>query len=249
MAEELVTIIKQRKHCYDENIRILDIGCGTGYLTKQLADLFPSSKITAIDIAPGMIDIVKSEINRDNIDYICADIEEFEFTANYDLIISNATFQWLNHPEKTLKKLYKALNPNSVLCFSTFGEDTFRELYESFEISGKTLGIDIKPNLGQSFYSLNALKNLCVNSLKENTNKFLISCFQNNEYEYFDYARDFLSSVKRIGANNCNKHMQYKSRTLLNEMIKTYDTRFRQGNKVIATYHCIYYLIEKLTKI
>ena len=34
---------------------ILEIGCGTGYLTRALIELFPSAHITAVDIAPGMI--------------------------------------------------------------------------------------------------------------------------------------------------------------------------------------------------
>ena len=41
--------------------RILDIGGGTGTLAKLLADKFPRSQITAIDIAPGMIETAKSK--------------------------------------------------------------------------------------------------------------------------------------------------------------------------------------------
>jgi len=43
---------------------ILDVGCGTGYLTKLLLDRWPDARITAIDIAPGMIEYARDRLTR-----------------------------------------------------------------------------------------------------------------------------------------------------------------------------------------
>ena len=48
---------------------------------------------------------------------------------NYDLIVSNATLQWIENFEPLVKKLETLLNPNGELIFSTFGKENFREIY------------------------------------------------------------------------------------------------------------------------
>ena len=84
---------------------LLEIGCGTGYVTRSLKEHFPEAKITAVDIAPGMIEYVKSTIPNADIEFVCGDVEEMVLSEEYDLIISNATFQWFNHFDKTVGKL------------------------------------------------------------------------------------------------------------------------------------------------
>lgn len=96
---------------------ILEIGCGTGYLTKLLHDAYPQAKLTAVDIAPGMIEKAKQRLNDAPITWLCADIEEAELHETYDLIISNATFQWLMTPKQTIAKLAKQRNERGQLLF------------------------------------------------------------------------------------------------------------------------------------
>ena len=95
MCENLMNYIEQ-KYCED-NFNILEIGCGTGCLTEMLCRKFPNAKITALDIAPGMIEYADKKLSKYNVNFICNDIEEFELNDKYDFIISNATFQWLNN--------------------------------------------------------------------------------------------------------------------------------------------------------
>lgn len=98
-------------------IHILEIGCGTGYLTKKLSQQFPEATITAIDFAPGMIEIAKQRINDERVHFLCGDIEEMGLKERYDLIISNATFQWLNDMENTLIRLSHSLKNNGRILF------------------------------------------------------------------------------------------------------------------------------------
>ncbi|MCD3283093.1 malonyl-ACP O-methyltransferase BioC [Clostridium botulinum C/D] len=218
---------------------ILEIGCGTGSLTKTLLKNFPNSNITAIDISPGMIEVVKDKFKNSSINFICADIENINLNCNYDLIISNATFQWFNNLPKTLEKLYLSLNPNGILSFSTFGNKTFYELHECFKKAIQELHIKDSISAGQSFYTLQNLIHIC-NSIK-NFSYMDMTTNGKEIYipEYFPSCKDFLTSIKKVGANNSNKNHRCTSPKFIKKVMNLYDENFLINDNVIATYHCL----------
>lgn len=248
MKDTLIKFILENNKDIIEVKTILEIGCGTGSLTHALTEIFPSAQITAVDIAPGMIAEINSKFVTNSIDFICADIEEIDLKNTYDLIISNATFQWFNHMPKTIKKLHTALNPNGMLCFSTFGEYTFSELSECFNKARQALSIEKSIYPGQSFYSLNELTTLCKNvtRIKTNDYKDLVDIKEMLEYEYFDTCKDFFHSIKKTGANSSNKDNRATSPTFMKKVIDLYNKNFQENNKVRATYHCLFYKIIKM---
>ncbi len=235
------SLIEKIKNDRIEPINILEIGCGTGYVTRAMMDYFPRSKITAVDIAPGMIEYVNSTIESDNVKLVCGDIEDMILDEKYDLIISNATFQWFNDFNKTLDKLLKLLNQNGVLSFSTFGESTFTELHESFKKVRESLEIEEDVSPGQSFFSLKELQRIC-SDIAEKSGLENIETYssQTYEYEYFDSCKDFLFSVKKIGANNSQSNRRRMSPDFIERVMKTYDRDYGVDHKVRATYHNLF---------
>ena len=107
---------------------ILDIGCGTGNYTSLLKKAFPGARITALDISKEMIDIARSKLGTDSIDFVVADAEEIDLRERFDLISSNATFQWFDDMGGSLAKYKKLLNKGGFISFSLFGPLTFFEL-------------------------------------------------------------------------------------------------------------------------
>lgn len=114
--------------------KILDIGCGTGLYTGFLRERFRSSGITALDISREMIEIAKDKLREFDIEFVVGDGEKPGFGENYDLITSNASFQWFGDLEKALLLYKKLLNKKGVILFSIFGPRTFHELNESLRI-------------------------------------------------------------------------------------------------------------------
>ena len=92
----------------------LDIGCGTGELTKKLA--LQCRKAIGIDISKAMIEEAKKRSNNTNIEFLNIDIDSFlnESMDMYDVIISIATFHHLDM-ETTLMKLKSKLNANGMI--------------------------------------------------------------------------------------------------------------------------------------
>jgi malonyl-CoA O-methyltransferase len=113
----------------DRNIRnILDVGCGTGNYTLLLRKKYDLAHIKAVDISRDMVDVARRKFGKGGIEFIIADAEELPPAGEYDLITSNAAFQWFNDPGSFLAKYKNALREEGSILFSTFGPLTFREL-------------------------------------------------------------------------------------------------------------------------
>lgn len=178
----------------ENNYKIYDIGCGTGRHTSLLHQHFPNTIIKAIDISPAMINFAKKHYTSSSIHFIEDNAEKITDTNNYDLIFSNATFQWFNDLKGTLKKLQSQLNKNGHIVFSIFGPQTFIELKQSLSLllqkpiiipsssfkdekELETIILDIFPNaelqqvlIHQSFPSLiDLLKNIKFTGVKTTT--------------------------------------------------------------------------------
>jgi len=112
---------------------ILDIGCGTGNYTKLLRDRFPQAKIKAVDISAEMIEVAKEKLGPGEVEFIVADAEGLNLGEEFDLISSNASFQWFQELESDLTRYKQALKRGGLILFSTFGPKTFFQLHSCLE--------------------------------------------------------------------------------------------------------------------
>ncbi|RAK14274.1 malonyl-CoA O-methyltransferase [Anoxybacillus vitaminiphilus] len=243
MADCLLTQVVM-KRSGSSPFHILEIGCGTGYLTEKLSRHFQNATITAIDLAPGMIEIAKQRISSERIRFICGDIEEMELYDKYDVIISNATFQWLNHLEHTLSRLSSRLKREGMMLFSTFGSGTFHELHSSFQKAMQKLQHDTNARLGQPFYSLEDLVELCERSVQPVHPTAAIFGTETIETERFHSVKDFFTSLRKIGATNSAQGPYYQRPSVFKEMMNIYEKEFQENGHIIATYHCLFVGIE-----
>lgn len=221
---------------------VLEVGCGTGRLTQRLLRSFPEASITAMDLAPGMIDVAKKRLSSDRVHLICGDIEETDLSGSYDLIVSNAVFQWLNDVEQTIGRLYQALSSKGVLAFSTFGHDTFWELHAAYAHAAKAYPYRVDGAPGPIFYALQTLKECCHRATDDSA---LIATHEEKEEEYYPDVRSFFVSLRKIGANNSNAGRSVQNPGFFKEMMRTYEREFRCGSNITATYHCLYFNVIK----
>ncbi len=104
---------------------ILDLGCGTGYFTRQLQSLYPGATIIGLDLAFGM---VKFASNNNKLQYCCADAEQLPFfDLQFDLIFSNCCMPSIDNINILLSEVNRILAINGLLLFTTFGPNTLQE--------------------------------------------------------------------------------------------------------------------------
>lgn len=94
--------------------RILDLGCGTGGVTRALADRVPRGFVLGIDNSPSMLAVARAHA-RANLEFALLDITALPFEAEFEVIFSNATLHWIADHEQLVRKLYRALRPGGFL--------------------------------------------------------------------------------------------------------------------------------------
>lgn len=94
--------------------KIYDLGCGTGHLTRILADTFPSAKVTGIDSSPEMLAEARRQFP--DISWQEADINSWRPPEPPDLIFSNAAFQWVPAHETLFPSLLQSLSQEGILA-------------------------------------------------------------------------------------------------------------------------------------
>lgn len=99
------------------NEAILDLGCGDGFLTVLLAERAPEGRIVGIDASRGMIDAARRHW-RDNLEFHLRDINDLDFSSEFDLIFSNATLHWVHDHRKLLRNCCGALKPRGRIRFN-----------------------------------------------------------------------------------------------------------------------------------
>ncbi|MEB2291843.1 malonyl-ACP O-methyltransferase BioC [Priestia megaterium] len=244
MANQLIDQLPT--NFFNQKIAILEVGCGTGYLTQLLCKKFPKAAITAVDLSSGMIELAKKKIRENRVSFICGDIEELSIEKHYDLIISNATFQWFNSLHTTIKKLYKQLKPTGSLLFSTFGNRTFQELHSCYSHAKQKLGLFNNSSPGQSFFSLEELSQICKQALVPlREHPFKLSKMEKLEIQYFPTVQAFFTSIKKIGASNSNEESYCQRPSFFRQLINLYENNHRDENGVKVTYHCLMFNITK----
>lgn len=170
------------------NPKILEIGCGTGALTRKLLDRVSDGSFYITDISADMIETCRGNINDPRLTFDVMDGEHpDEDAGTYDLIVSSLAFQWFTELQDGLARLSHLLAPGGRLVFSTLGDETFSEWRAAHHAFGLSSGIP-KFNTGAE-----------LSSMWPSSGK---GCVQERRIErpYAD-AKAFARALKVIGAN------------------------------------------------
>ncbi|HOV13872.1 MAG TPA: malonyl-ACP O-methyltransferase BioC [Spirochaetota bacterium] len=236
MADELFNNLKKYKDIFNN---ILEIGCGTGNLSSLLINNLKYDKIFLNDISEKMIQRTSENINdKDKVNFLNENFEDLKSNKKFELICSSATFQWFNNLDKSFSKIYEMLNQNGILLFSTFIEDTFSELDNSFKLTYQEMNLPYK-KVTLDFKN----KDDILLFLKKNN--FLIENSYVKEYKYyFNHPKEFLRSVREIGAKVNSDEITKVSvmRKMFDNYIKLYQNEER---KIVATYKVFYCICKK----
>ncbi|GGH15093.1 methyltransferase domain-containing protein [Mucilaginibacter phyllosphaerae] len=105
--------------------RVLDIGCGTGAISKGIAQIVGSTgHVTGIDNTAYFIESGK-ETYADiaNLELIHADLFTYEPTEKFDLIVAARVLQWLSNPQEAVAKLKSMLKPGGILSVLDYNHE------------------------------------------------------------------------------------------------------------------------------
>lgn len=135
---------------------ILDVGCGEGKLTVQLAKQLKKGKITAIDKTTHMIDYAKKHNSNSNIDYLVMDVEGInKLNKNFDVIIVFSAFHWFENPKEALKKMSERLKKGGKIYIVTYpAESQDWSYYKEALLAKEKWANFFEKGLYESFFTL-----------------------------------------------------------------------------------------------
>ncbi|GAB6855420.1 dethiobiotin synthase [Asaia astilbis] len=105
--------------------RILELGCGTGLLTRQLRRLFPDASLTALDLSPRMVERARASV-PDAVFHVM-DAEYPELDGPFDLICSNFCLQWFSNRHAAFARLSALLSPEGRIEVTTLARGSFAQ--------------------------------------------------------------------------------------------------------------------------
>lgn len=136
------------------NLKVIDLGCGSGELTRQLADRLPNSDVTGLDSSPQMLD-KSASFARPGLVFQRGD--QSTLTGEWDLIFSNAALQWSGNHAELIPNLYRRLAPGGQIAAQvpsnhnhishqiyreTASEEPFQSMLNGFQRVSPVLTID-----------------------------------------------------------------------------------------------------------
>jgi len=163
--------------------RALELGCGTGFLSRRLADGARPWLIT--DLSEAMVSRCRDGLDApQGVEFRVMDAETPCAEGPFQLICGNLVMQWFERPERSLKRLAELLPSGGTLALSTFGRETFKE----WRAAQERVGLPAVAHLlsRDAFSGLFPAGELRVEE----------------DFHRLDYtsAADFLHEVKAIGA-------------------------------------------------
>ncbi len=99
------------------SMRIVDLGCGTGRLTRELHAELNARETIGIDRSPRMLEVAKSDGERAGLRFALGDISQFSSADTFDVVFSNAAFHWIEDHAALIERLAAALAPGGQLVF------------------------------------------------------------------------------------------------------------------------------------
>jgi ubiquinone/menaquinone biosynthesis C-methylase UbiE len=96
--------------------KVLEIGCGTGYFTKEIVKT--DALVTAIDISPELLNIAKQEITETNVSFLLDNAYDLSFEDNsFDSIVGSSVLHHLEI-EKAISEMFRVLKPGGSMFFT-----------------------------------------------------------------------------------------------------------------------------------
>jgi len=209
---------------------ILELGCGTGFLTQHLLQLLPQRHFDVTDLSAKMLKECKKEMEAsDNITYYTLDAEETTPNRKYALIAHNFVAQWFQDPPYILEKHLDILEPGGLLLGAFPGENSFPQWKRVCQKLGVPFTGNTLPNAEEM-----AVK-LSLGPCKVDLHEEMIT-------QSFDCSLDFFKMLQTIGA-----HTTFRSDKLntqqFKELLRYWDSS--SPHHVHVDWHVIFLAVKK----
>ncbi|MEM8743646.1 MAG: methyltransferase [Pseudomonadota bacterium] len=133
--------------------RVLEIGCGTGFMTRHLLERYAHGDFLITDLAPEMVETCRARYESKNgrsLRFHTMDGEAPDCEGAFDLIVLSMTLQWFTDPRRALENLTTLLRPGGHIVYAVPGRGSLAEwqaVLESCDLPHGGLEMPDLPNV------------------------------------------------------------------------------------------------------
>ena len=116
---------------------LLDIGCGDGRVTAEIAGQVPDGSVVGIDNSESMIDLAKRYFpvpTHHNLHFMVMDAAKLSFEAEFDIVFSNAALHWVLDHQPVLAGIYRALRPGGKMLLQMGGKGNAERILSVLDV-------------------------------------------------------------------------------------------------------------------
>ncbi len=221
MAHRLFSLVEQKVPLQYK--RILELGYGTGFLTRLLLEKQKQCTLWLNDITEHQEPFSSSC----DIRFLPGDAEVIPFPDNLDVLLSGAVIQWFDDIAAHFSKAAHALKPNGILAFSTFGPQNFIEIRQLTGVGLPYKSLDELTALLEPYFT--------VIHAEEYTTQL-----------FFQSAGDVLRQIKNTGVNSLQKTVWTPGKH--RRFTTQYQSLFSTDRGLPLTYHPMLCIAQKRQK-
>lgn len=130
-AKELITKLRLKG-----TEAILDLGCGDGKVTAEIASIVPEGSVLGVDSSSDMIDLATEKFSNSdhpNLSFSLMDARELSFENQFDLIFSNAALHWIQDHQPAICGMYKSLCPGGRILLQMGGKGNAADIFATVQ--------------------------------------------------------------------------------------------------------------------
>jgi malonyl-CoA O-methyltransferase len=232
LAQSVVSMLPEM---YPE--QILELGPGTGLLTRLLTERFPEVPIDAVDVSEKMIEHSKTRFKRfPQISWVVGDAQTWWGGDRYPLIVSSSALHWVTDLQATCENIFQSLEPGGYFSLGMMLEGTLKELHEL----RREIASEKTPEITLPSYEETKA---CLQTVG-----FKIERRMHSEEEiiYTD-AKAFLKAIHEQGVTGgkVSAGNAPLNRAELSRLVADYQENYTSDDSVFATYETATFLLTK----
>jgi malonyl-CoA O-methyltransferase len=210
---------------------VIELGCGTGFVTKGLAELYPNREIQVTDLSEEMVDYCRQKLSEhNNLTFRVQDAEDpVTDESHYAMTVCGFSAQWFKDPAQTLAQWLQVTKPGGLLLASFPGNESFPQWRRICE------------KLGLPFTG-NELPDVEEMVIKMSVGPAQVDYYEDTITQTYDSAREFFRELKKLGAAT-----QREGRSLtpkeLSLLIDNWDSTTE--GKVKVSYHIVFLAVKR----
>lgn len=210
---------------------LVELGCGTGFVTESLLEMYPGREIWVTDRSPGMVAFCRKRFGgREEVRFRTMAAEDpEEGPSEVAMTVSGFSAQWFRDPPLTLGRWLERTRSGGLLLASFPGSESFPEWREQCS----KLGLP---------YTGNALPDTEEMVIKLSGGPAQVDYYEDRMTREYDSSADFFRHLKRTGAGRQKegRHLTPREMRLL---VRNWDEE--AGDSVTVSYHVVFIAVKR----